>query len=401
MIKKVVSVLLIVILLGISSVQVIASSVSELQDRQQELQDQQDTVEAEKDKVTEEKNSVMDEVSELTREISQYESEISELEDQITDLENSIDEKEKEIKQLEEDTKERQEVLITRLVAMYEKGQTSYLDVLLSASDMTTFISSYYRIEEIAEADQEVIDSIIQKQQETEQTRQELEQEKKEVDESKKEVEQKNASLQSARAEKQAKVDSLSAEEQELQEKIDEFESAIQDAQDEIERIREEQAAQSDDGSGGGYIGSFEGTLSWPLSTSTPYHNYISSYFGPRESPTSGASSNHGAVDIPVSYAPVYAPAAGKVIIARRLSGYGNYIMIDHGNGYYTGFGHLSAYSVSEGQTVSRGQQIATSGNTGISTGPHLHYEVYIGGTANYYRVDPLQYTSHPKLYSL
>ena len=75
--------------------------------------------------------------------------------------------------------------------------------------------------------------------------------------------------------------------------------------------------------------------------------------------------------------------------------------MIDHGDGYYTGFGHLSAYNVSEGQTVSRGERIATSGNTGISTGPHLHYEVYIGGTDNSYRVDPLQYTTHPTLYPL
>ena len=211
-----------------------------------------------------------------------------------------------------------------------------------------------------------------------------------------KEVENKNQSLQTAKATKQAKVNSLSAEEKELQEKIDEFEAAIKKAEKEIQ-----QAAQDAANSGGGYVGSFEGTLSWPLSSNTSYYNYISSYFGPRESPTSGASSNHGAVDIPVRYAPVYAPADGRVIIAWSLSGYGNYIMIDHGNGYYTGFGHLSSYNVSAGQTVSRGQQIAVSGNTGISTGPHLHYEVYIGGTANSYRVDPLQYTTHPTLYSL
>ena len=135
--------------------------------------------------------------------------------------------------------------------------------------------------------------------------------------------------------------------------------------------------------------------FSWPVSSN---YNIVTSVFGPRPSPTAGASSNHGAIDIGVRYVPVYAPAAGKVIIARWLSGYGNYVMIDHGNGYYTGFGHLSSFNVSQGQTVSRGQQIATSGNTGISTGPHLHYEVYIGGTANSYRVDPLQYTSHPSL---
>ena len=300
------------------------------------------------------------------------------------------------IKELEEETAERQELLINRLVAMYEMGRTSYLDVLLQSEDMTSFISNYYRIEELADADQGIIDSVIEKQEETEQTKQKLEKEQNEVTESKKEVENKNQSLQTAKATKQAKVNSLSAEEKELQEKIDEFEAAIKKAEKEIQ-----QAAQNAASSGGGYVGSFEGTLSWPLSSNTSYYNYISSYFGPRPSPTAGASSNHGAVDIPVRYAPVYAPADGRVIIAWSLSGYGNYIMIDHGNGYYTGFGHLSSYNVSAGQNVSRGQQIAVSGNTGISTGPHLHYEVYIGGTANSYRVDPLQYTTHPTLYSL
>ena len=392
--KKVISIILIIVLLGIYTVPSIAASVSELEDKKDELESKQEEAENKKEEVTAEKNAVLDEISELTAQISKYENEIEELNKKIDNLEESIEDKQEEIKKLEEETKERQELLISRLVAMYEMGQTTYLDVLLSSQDMTTFISNYYRIQEIAEADQAVIDSIIEKQKETETTKQELEKEKKEIDESKKEVETKNDALQVAKSTKQTKVNSLSAEEKKLQETIDAFEAAIKEAQDEIEQARQESES-----SGGGYQGGFDGGMfSWPLSSSSQWYNYITSVFGYRDSPTAGASSNHGAIDIAVSYAPVYAPADGKVIIARYLSGYGNYVMIDHGDGYYTGFGHLSTFNVSQGQTVSRGQQIAVSGNTGISTGDHLHYEVYIGGTANSYRVDPLQYTSHPSL---
>ena len=399
MIKKVVSIILIFVILGICSVRVIATSVSELQDKKEDLKNKQEEIEAQKDNVTEEKESVMEEVLALTAEIAEYEEEIEELNNKIDSLENSITNTEEEIEKLEKETKKKEELLLQRLVAMYESGRTTYLDALLGSESITSFISKYYMIEEIAEADQSVIDSIKEKQAETESKKQQLEKEKREVDESKAEVEQKNESLLRTKQEKQIKVDELEEQEDELQAQIDEFEEAIEEAQDEIEEI----LAQNNSGSGGsdGYIGSFEGKLSWPVSSSTQWYNYISSYFGPRPSPTVGASSNHGAVDIPIRYAPVYAPASGKVIIARWLSGYGNYIMIDHGDGYYTGFGHLSGYNVSEGDVVSRGEQIATSGNTGISTGPHLHYEVYIGGTANSYRVDPLQYTTHPTLYPL
>lgn len=390
MMKKIISIILIFILINMYSISVIAASVSELEDKKQDLESQQQEAKDKKEEVTAQKNEVLDEISELNMQISKYEGEIEELNSKINKLEDSISEKEKEIKKLEEETKQRQELLINRLVAMYEMGQTSYLDVLLSSEDMTSFLSNYYRIQEIAEADQGIIDSILQKQDETEKTKTELEKNKKEIDESKKEIEKKNESLEIAKASKQTKVNSLSAKEKELQANIDEFEAAIKKAQQEIN-----EAIANANNSGGGYEGSFEGVFEWPVSYS---YNIITSVFGKRPSPTAGASSNHGAIDIGVRYVPVYAPAAGKVIIARWLSGYGNYVMIDHGNGYYTGFGHLSSFSVSQGQTVSTGQKIATSGNTGISTGPHLHYEVYIGGTANSYRVDPLQYTSHPSL---
>ena len=381
MMKKVVSIILVLILLSTWGLYSIAADVSK-------LQDQLDEVEAEKEAVSAEKDSVLDEISELNAQISQYESEIEELNERIDDLETNIEKNEEEITKLEKEAKEKEELLLKRLVAMYEAGQTTYLDILLSSEDITSLLSNYYRIEEIAEADQSVIDSIKEKQAETEEKKQQLEKEKKEVTES--EVEKKSESLESAKKSKQAKVNSLSEQEEELQAKIDDFEEQIEEAK--------RQSAQEQKYH---YQGSFEGVLSWPISSSSPNYNYISSYFGPRPSPTVGASSNHGAVDIPVRYVPVYAAADGVIVSAGWMSGYGNYIEIDHGNGYYTAYGHLNSFNVSAGQTVSRGQQIAVSGNTGISTGPHLHYEVYIGGLSLGYRVDPLQYTTHPTLYSL
>lgn len=384
MMKKVIATIVIGILLCICSVPALAESVSE-------LQDQKEAIEDEKEQVTEEKNNVLDEISELSSQISQYEREIENLNNRIEELEDNIEKNEKEIEKLEKETKEKEELLLQRLVAMYEAGQTTYLDILLSAEDITSLISSYYRLEEIAEADQAVIESIKEKQTETENKKQELEKEKNEVKESKTEIEKKSESLEVARQSKKVKVASLTEEEKELQSKIDDFEEQIEEAK----RQSAQQQQQYH------YEGSFEGVLSWPISYSSPNYNYISSYFGPRQSPTSGASSNHGAIDIPVNYVPVHSAADGVIVSAGWMSGYGNYIEIDHGNGYYTAYGHLNSINVSPGQTVSRGQQIAISGSTGISTGPHLHYEVYIGGLGLECRVDPLQYTTHPTLYSI
>ncbi len=134
--------------------------------------------------------------------------------------------------------------------------------------------------------------------------------------------------------------------------------------------------------------------LDWPLPTVYARHQFITSYFGPRKRPTAGASTNHGAIDIGVAYQPVYAAEAGTVVMAQYVSGYGNFIMLWHNEmgQLYTCYGHLNSFKVSTGQKVSRGQQIAVSGNTGISTGPHLHFEVRAGGSSSRNRVEPLKY---------
>ena len=378
--KKIISIVAIISILLAYTNTCIAASISELNEQKQQAEN-------EKDKVTEQRESAEDELDNINAQIASIESELFTLQTQLDELNSSISQKEQEITEKQAELDHKEELLKTRMVAMYKGGGTTYLDVLLGSSNYIEMYTKYNAIQTIAEKDTELINEVSQQKTDIENEKQELESSKAEVENIKKQTDAKNAELKAAKVSKQNTVSQLSAEEQELQKKIDEFEAAIDRAQQEI--------ANATNGTSG-YEGSFSGGMfEWPISYS---YNRITSIFGNRTAPTAGASTNHGAIDIGVSYVPVYAPANGKVILAQWVSGYGNYIMIDHGGGYYTAFGHLSQFTVSVGTVVSTGQQIAVSGNTGISTGPHLHYEVYIGGRSKGYRVDPLLHTNHPSL---
>lgn len=380
--RKIVSIFLMVILLLTVAMPAIFAQTA--QERKQELENKLDDVKDAKQEVTTQKNSVLDEIGELDSQIEEYETEITKLNKKITDLKKSIDKNEKEIKKLEKEFKEKEEAFVERMVAIYEDGQTTYLDMLLSSDNIVSFISSYYMISELAEADKAMMDSIQQQQSKIEETKKELENEKQEIVTSKSKIEEKTKTLNNAKSSKQSKVNSLTAQEKKLQAQIDEFNSAIKEAQKEIDKAIKNSS---------GYQGSFSGTLSWPVSTSSYGYNIITSGYGRRDQPTAGASTSHKALDIGISYQTVYAPADGYIVTAGWQSGYGNFIMIKHSNSLYTCYGHLSEYKVSSGQTVTRGQAIAVSGNTGVSTGPHLHFEARTSGSYDS-RVNPLNYIS-------
>ena len=354
------------------------------------LNEQKKNAQDELDGVQDQKETASDELDQINAQISDLQSEIYSLETRLSDLNSSIEQKQQDIETKQAEMEHKEKLLKDRLVAMYKSGGTSYLDVVLGSSNYIEMFTKYNAVKTIAEKDTELINEVANQKQAIETEKAELETSKAEVESIKTEKDAKNAQLKAAQVSKQSTINNLSEEEKKLQQTIAEFEAAIERAQEEIRN-----STSNVINSGGGYQGSFKGVLEWPISYS---YNRITSIFGNRTAPTAGASTNHGAIDIGVSYVPVYAPADGKVILASWVSGYGNYIMIDHGNGYYTAFGHLSSFTVSVGTVVSTGQQIAVSGNTGISTGPHLHYEVYIGGRGKANRVDPLQYTSHPSL---
>ena len=382
--KKIISFFaIILVIIAYTNVVSIGASIDELNEQKEQAQN-------EKDKVTEQKENAQDELEEINSQIAGIQNEIDTLESKLYDLNTSINQKQTEIEEKQKELEHKEDLLKDRMVAMYKNGGTSYLDILLGSSNYIDMFTKYNAVKTIAEKDTELINEVSSQKEVIENEKKSLEDTKKEVENTKKEKDAKSALLNASKVAKQDVVSKLSQEEQKLQKTIDDFEDAITKAQEEIRN-----STNNAINNGGGYEGSFKGVLEWPLSYS---YNRITSIFGNRTAPTAGASSNHGAIDIGVSYVPVYAPADGKVILASWVSGYGNYIMIDHGNGYYTAFGHLSQYKVSVGSVVKSGQQIAVSGNTGISTGPHLHYEVYVGGQGKANRVDPLKYTSHPSL---
>ena len=196
-------------------------------------------------------------------------------------------------------------------------------------------------------------------------------------------------SIQDDLENRQAEFDAIMAEEAQTEAAIDRLVAQLEAERAEAARRAAEEAAAAaaQNGGGGGGSANATGSFVFPVAS----YVYISSRFGERVHPITGELKHHNGMDIAANMGTaVYAADGGKVVLAEWYGGYGNCIMIDHGNGYKTLYGHLSSIGVSEGQSVSQGAVIGAVGSTGNSTGPHLHFEVY----ANDSRIDPEQFYS-------
>lgn len=351
-----------------------SSDLNSLQQQKNDVQSKLNAAKKEIEKLSSEMSSVQKQISELNSQISIYQENIENLQNQITENETLL-------VQLQADYEKRGEALASRIVAQYEAGDVTYLDFLLSSESLTDFISNYYILGELADMDNSSLRELESSKENIEKTKQQLESDKATVEEQMNIVKQKVTELENSRKQLATQKASIEDEEEKYKKEIEEVEKKIEEI-------------------GRGYVGSFSGTLSWPLSTSSRNYNLITYGYGPRNQPVAGASVNHKALDIGVNYVPLYAPADGYVVSAQSgYFGYGNFIQIKHSNTLYTCYGHLSKINVSVGQTVKRGQQIGVTGGrpsdgykyAGTSSGPHLHFEVRTGvGSGS--RVNPLNY---------
>lgn len=380
--ERILFISLMILVLTLCSLQIVyASTTSDLQKQQSDLDAKIKEKASELAGVKGQLTDQLDKINTLNSEIAVYDDEISDLEVRLKNVTAEIEQKSKDIEEQEKRYNEQKELLDKRLVALYESGSISYLDVLLSSDDLSDFISKYYIISTIAESDQALLAEIETLKNQMVEEKEYLDSAQAEIASTQAEIANKRSASQASKNQKQALVNNLSAEEQELQNELEEFEA------DKRKIAAELAALASKNGYTAPVAPSAAGYIS-PLPGRTKA-NITTGY---------GAYAGHTGVDFacPGGTA-IYAVKSGTVVTstARRNSrgnytSYGEYIIIDHHDGTFTLYAHMSPGSrmVSVNQTVSQGQQIGKVGTTGNSTGNHLHFEVRVNGKA----VNPVPY---------
>ena len=356
-----------------------AASTKSLQEAQDEkaqlekaLKEAQGTIEDLKDS----KGDIESKVTELNQQLIDISARITDLENQLTAKSEDIQETKDELAGAKEREAQQYADMKVRIQFMYENGQTSYLEALLSSRNISEFLNSADYIAQIQSYDrqklteyQDTVESIVN-------LEAQLEQEYTDLEALKSTVESNKATVAAMMRQKESELADISGDIEDAQSDADYYAAEIQAQEELIAAIKRAEAEKAAAGvEEHPYTG---GAFRWPCPSSTR----VTIDYGTRVSPMSGASSNHKGIDIGASAgADIIAAADGTVTAASYSSAAGNYVMIDHGGGLYTVYMHASSLLVSPGQTVSAGDVIAKVGSTGISTGSHLHFGVSLNGS--------------------
>ncbi|MHB8125968.1 MAG: murein hydrolase activator EnvC family protein [Desulfitobacteriaceae bacterium] len=363
-----------IVLLGVTIIPLRADNLEDAVQRQQEIVEKQIKVQGKLNSLTFTEDKIKAQLNQLLSQITASKKTLSDKEVAYSQALAQVQTVQRELEQNQKELDDRRQVLGLRVRGIYENGQISYLGVLFQSSNLGDFITRMEYLSKLIANDQNLLADIQQQKEKMTKKKQELE-----------EIRDRSAQLRAEAAAAAADLDNKKLQQQATLDQNKKSQQAMFDENEKLEaesnalagKIRQIQAARN-----GGVIGSIS---TWPLSG---YYE-ISSPFGWRIHPISGKKSLHTGIDLPaLTGTAIHAAGAGVVIFAGWYGGYGNAVVIDHGGGISTLYGHLSQLSSSEGQQVTAGQIIGYVGSTGNSTGPHLHFEVRVNGNPT----DPLQY---------
>ncbi len=327
------------------------------------------------------KNQAVTKRDTVKAEINVIQKQIDNLNEQMILLNDNIERQEINMVNKQMEIEESQTKFEYRLVANQTAGSSNIWSLLFSASSFSEFLTSLETIRQFAEYDTNLIKSLNEDKKELEELKKSLEEDKKELEAVMTEADAKKATLDKKYEELNGEVYSLSALAKQYEENKEAIERGMADAQAEIDAFFLNGML------GGSYVG---GEFIYPV----PYTRNITSYYGPRTF-DNGYQDYHTGIDFAASGcygAAIVAANSGTVTFTKTTyvpgKGYGKYLIVDHGGGKSTLYGHCSSIAVTTGQYVTQGQTIAYIGSTGFSTGAHLHFEIRINGK----HVNPLPY---------
>ena len=356
---------------------VFADELSDSQEQLEQINAQKAQIQKEIKENKNVKQSLNKEIKDLNGQIAIQTNEIQALDISIGMTQERINEALDNLDALEAEIAEQNRSLNARLRAMYKNGDSGFLDVLLGSASISDLMTNMDRVQRIYDQDKEMLKQLETQHELVEAQRQYLRGLQTDLESNQSAVKDKKASLEenkTAVAAKQAEVESNIEALEELEDALNAEANAL------VAEILKLQG-------NGEFVG---GAFTWPA----PGTSRITSPFGNRLHPILKVNKLHTGIDIGCgSNTTIVAANSGTVIKAAWNNSYGNMIMVDHGGGIVTLYAHLNSFLVSNGDVVAKGQAIAKSGSTGMSTGPHLHFEVRVNG--NY--VDPTQYVTYGK----
>ena len=361
-----------------------ADDISDAKKKQQELEQQKNTAEAEKSELSSELDSIVSKMEKTQSDLTAKETEINDAETELVTAKANEDDQYQTMK--------------LRIKYMYENGSNEFLEILMEANSIADLLNKAEYINKISKCDRELLVEYEDTRKDVENRENALKKEYAELESLQDELAGEQANVEKLLADKNIQIDNLTSEISSNADKLKQLIAAAEAAEARRKEAQAAAAAQASASSGTSSSGGSGNTSSNASASGTGSLTHpvpgaaITSGFGGRVAPTAGATTGHDGIDYGAGYgAAVYAADSGTVITAQYNSARGNYIVVNHGNGMQTWYQHLSSMSVTVGQTVARGQVIGNVGTTGISTGPHLHFEVVKDGK----RVNPIEYVSN------
>lgn len=356
-------------------VSVSAATQAELEAKQAKLEKEQASIKSKLSSLKANKSSAQEQVDQINLLVENLQSQIDTLNSKITAMNEEIATVEAEIQAKEDEINANYDKFKSRLRAMYMTGDMSGgLEVLLSSDGFEDMLSRTYYIEKMADHDQAIIDSLTADKAGYIDKKADLDKKKAQLDKEQEELAAKKTELDAQKAEADALLKQIEEEQAALEAEQKKIDAEMDTAKAQLDMLI---GAESKKDVGSKYVG---GSFKWP----TPGYGTVTSPYGWRW------GRMHKGIDIGApTGAKIIASNEGKVVTSSyQASGYGNYVIINHGGGYMTVYGHMSKRLVAVGQYVAKGQTIGKVGSTGRSTGPHLHFEIRVNGSA----VNPRNY---------